>query len=95
MGAYVNPPNESKESWLNRMGMPIQRPNSLTDVGLQELPVCLINNGIFTAAAIAYSNGELEELGIRDGRPKQWYAVKMMDLMGVSNLKDYLGQLGR
>lgn len=78
MGYYINPADMSKESWLSLNGRRI----SQLDVGNfdfsgDELPVCLVNNGAFTAAGIAYDKSEAQAFNNpSDARPKIWYAVK-------------------
>jgi hypothetical protein len=79
MGYYINPPDCTKEHWLATKGTVISRPLSLDDVGPNHLPVCLVDNGPFRAAGIAYSQSELDawnqdELD-GDRRPRTWYRV--------------------
>lgn len=102
MGCYINPggwigepDNEfpksmSKESWLAEYGHEFY-PRVWEDVPEGQLPVCLINNGVFTSAAIAYNPVELVSLkvGTRD-RPVMWYLALIDDLKKVSPLQTYL-----
>lgn len=34
--------------------------------------ICVVDNGFFQAAAFAYSQSELDEFKVDDGRPKAW-----------------------
>lgn len=92
MGAYVNPPDTTKEQWLKQHGQPITGPPQRFDgLGTKFLPVCVVDNGHFTAAGIAFSQNELKVFADpNDPRPKKWYWVHIEDLLTVSNLKDYL-----
>jgi hypothetical protein len=76
MGYYVNPPNSSKEAWLNENGV-VLAPSSVMNFNFSDnfLPVCLVDNGPFTAAAICYNADERDEFARGDGRSKKWYAV--------------------
>ena len=79
MGEYINPRDRSKEQFLLDHGRLIDSPG---DVYAGELPVCLVDNGPFTAAGIAYSRGEIEAFDSpSDDRPKSWWAVKIDDLL--------------
>jgi hypothetical protein len=80
MGAYVNPEEVSKEAWLAEHGTPL---------GINE------DNGMFTAAGIAYSEGELGAFtDPRDPRPKLYFSVPVEKLHEVSpELKGYMGEL--
>jgi hypothetical protein len=80
MGYYINPSDgSSKESWLEKHGEPL----SLLEVkefdfNKGSLPVCLVDNGDFTAAGIAYDSGEKDYFldSSHDSRPKAWFSVK-------------------
>ena len=37
--------------------------------------VCLVDNGPFVAAAVAYSEEEMRVFSRSDGRPKTWYVI--------------------
>lgn len=89
MGCYINPRSETKEDFLRAKG---ERCLGVPAVNLKEdkLAVCLVNNGPFTAAAVAFSQRELEEFAREDGRPKAWFYVKIDDLKQVSDIANWL-----
>jgi hypothetical protein len=90
MGSYINPANQSKESWLEENGTWSATPKTVTaEPGC--LPVCLINNVMFTAAGIAYNDHELKAFSYNDGRSKLWYWVEVEKLLdpNVSDLHFY------
>jgi len=85
MGFYINPPNETKESFLKREGLPIEYPFTWDDILDDYLPVILINNGVFNAAGIAYCEDKLNVFcDPRDPRPKKYFVVKIDKLYDVS-----------
>lgn len=89
MGCYVNPQSESKELFLQREGRVINVNEA--KITSTELPVCLVNNGPFTAAAVGYSNSEIQAFGdVTDRRPKVWFMVPIEKLKEVSDLETYL-----
>jgi hypothetical protein len=96
MGSYINPPDQSKEDWLADNGREIPAPNptnGLADLigDADDLPVCLVDNGRFTSAAIVFNDKELFEFtNTPDSRPKMWYMVPVEKLLEVSNLEHYL-----
>lgn len=96
MGCYVNPKNESKEAWLEKHGtaMPINIDTSYNDYCKDEcLPVILVDNGMFTAAGVAYDEREFQDFtSPMDLRPKRGYKVKIEDLKKVSDIEDYLSR---
>lgn len=82
MGYYVNPEDESKERFLVRVGQPISQGQALIfDFTSDYLPVCLVDNGLFTAAGIAYNREEVVAFTRPDDhRPKLWFKVLKADL---------------
>lgn len=88
MGCYVNPTNMSKEDWLRQHGRRV----SIDDVEIaeSELPVCLVDNGMFRAAGVAYDERELEAFSVpSDTRPKVWFMVSREALRTASDLIYY------
>ena len=78
MGLYLNPLHESKEAFLERHGRPIKESEfkNWDFLKKDELPVVWVNNGPFTAAAVAYDEGELRAFTEhKDPRPKSYFAV--------------------
>ena len=93
MGAYVNPNGCSKEIWLSKNATYLGKTApKWKDVKPNHFPICLVNNGCFTAGAIAFSERELCEFSNpSDTRPKQWYICDIDQLHLVSpELKDYI-----
>jgi len=88
MGFYVNPPDESKESFLKREGIAAPNTPRITwdSVPQGYLPVVLLDNGHFSAAAIAYDKSELNEAtSLDDPRPRQIFMVKIEKLIPVAD----------
>lgn len=74
MGYYINPPDMSKEQFLQKHGTPIN-PNDY-QFNEEKLPVCLVDNGWMTAAGIAPDARELAVFNDpADARPKLWFEV--------------------
>ena len=86
MGYYINPKDMSKEEFLVRKGTILdQAPNVHEADG--RTAVCLVNNGLFTAAGICFSANKLKEFtDTQDHRPKNWYMVKSSDLAPFCSL---------
>lgn len=92
MGLYINPPTQSKEDWLAQNGSIVgEAPPTLIksfDHVRTLLPVCLVDNGAFTAAAIAYDQREFDDFRRPDDhRRKLWFLVpvtKLCEVMGMT-----------
>lgn len=95
MGYYVNPPQESKEAFLEKNGIHAHSDIKIAWSEVPEgfLPVVLLDNGPFTAAGIAYSERELEAFtSPTDRRPRKIYMVPIEKLLLVSggDFKEYV-----
>jgi hypothetical protein len=89
MGFYVDPLDESKESFLKREGAlaPYNQKISWASVPKGFVPVVLLDNGRFTAAGIAYCERELDAFtGPNDRRPRTIYLVKTEKLFPVTDI---------
>lgn len=74
MGIYINPPDMTKEQFLEKFG--IECRGDELEILEDMLPVVLVDSGYFTAAAIAYSRYELSCLvDPFDPRPRKYYMV--------------------
>lgn len=87
MGLYINPKDMEKEDWLRRnntgvMTSPPAR-NTRERNGERDMIVCLVDNGVFLAAGVAYSQDELCAFAIPDGRDKLFIWVPIMKLEEV------------
>lgn len=81
MGYYINPIGMSKEEWLLINGEHIHWSDALIVDMTEYTPVCLVDNGGFTAAAICYNVEEADRfLNPNDTRPKMWFLVETAKL---------------
>lgn len=95
MGIYINPTNgQTKEEWLKEHATDPKEPlmRACEDINYQSvkeagyLPVCLIDNGGFTAAGVAYNEDELKVFITRNGgRPTTWFLVPIEKLNDPSS----------
>jgi hypothetical protein len=93
MGFYVNPQKETKEAFLARCGRGIDAHFKWQNLPAGSLPVTLVDNGPFTAAAICYSKEEFEEFtDPNDRRLRMYYLVKIEDLLPVGG-SDFAGYM--
>lgn len=58
MGYYINPPDMTKEEFLNKYGILIKESDVMANEFGNEFPVVLVDNGLFTAAGILYDDVE-------------------------------------
>lgn len=88
MGYYINPEKETKEEFLKREGIEVEK-LSWDEVPEGHLPVVLCYNPLFTAAGIAFSLNELKAFtDPSDTRKKKYYYVEKTKLKDVSDLPE-------
>lgn len=87
MGLYINPPNMSKEQFLTVFGTPCGI-DDFCNAPEGKTGVCLVDNGRFTAAGVAYSKGEAEAFARADGRYKRFYLVPTHRLSVNAGISD-------
>lgn len=85
MGLYINPPSETKEQWINRHKLDgvVKFPDQpyWPDADENFLPICLVDNGGVTAAAVCFSLDEFRVFNDPiDPRPKTWHYILIDDL---------------
>ena len=98
MGCYVNPKESTKEAWLEanakKRGVITGGAGTIpkySDFPAGTMPVVLVDNGRFRAAAVAYCEEEYKEfIDPRDDRPRIIFEAKIDDLLKVSDLKCYM-----
>ncbi len=82
MGLYVNPTTQSKEAWVQQHAIALHRTGDAVTGGRHgeiissgRVPLVLVDNGIFTALGVLYSQHEAEDFAREDGRPKLFITV--------------------
>lgn len=82
MGYYINPPTMAKEEWLaNQSEFSYTAPKQYRDE--KHVAVVLVDNGMFTAAGIAYDQHELAAFAREDGRAKLWFWVPIAEIVAL------------
>jgi len=78
VGEYLNPP-EDKLQWLLRNATVVaEDQQQFVDPATEKVTVCLVDNGAFMAAAVAYSEHEFNDFNREaDTRPKLWFVVDL------------------
>lgn len=90
MGYYIDPVDCTKEQWLKQHGVRLDAAPDWSAVRKDDrLPVCLVDNGLFTAAGVAYSPNEQAAFARPDGRAKAWFSVAIADLRAVKAIPDW------
>lgn len=87
MGIYVNPSDMLKELWMLKNGeevLPHELPDKAPVGDADSRLVCLVNNGGFNAAAVAFSQDEYMVFrDPSDRRFKVWFSVPREKLLEV------------
>jgi len=96
MGIYINPSDNDKEGWLRKNGF--EASDALIAKNTADFkthfPICLVDNGHFTAAAVADTEEEFERFNDpRDLRPKHWFVVGIDQLTSEVIGKVYANHL--
>lgn len=95
MGLYINPVGMSKEDWLEKNAQP--GCEEFIDPSTGNVSVCLVENGYFTAAAVAFNEREFNAFTRpSDQRPKLWFRVSVDQINAVTNgeARAYFGERG-
>lgn len=82
MGYYIEVPNAHNKAGqlinlygASNIGLP---PKKLADVPKGKVLVCVVQNGVFDAAGVCYSEEELEAFKeTRTGRPRTWLVMNV------------------
>ena len=89
MGYYIDPMDMSKEEWLAKNGIKMHLAELKGSDLFDTLPVCLVNNGAFTAAAVCFSAEEFKDFSNpKDMRDKQWFIVPIPQLLEVGAIPE-------
>jgi hypothetical protein len=86
MGIYINPPNhQSKEDFLMAKGTVVEvEEMQLLITDPDDVGVCLVNNGMFTAAVVAHDQREVADFtSPKDDRDKMYFKVPRTDLRAL------------
>jgi hypothetical protein len=99
MGFYIELPehlNKALQLKRDHEAQYVQRPASLAEVPVDKTLVCVVENGMFDAAGIVYSDEELAAFAHFDGRRKTWLLVSTTEVLKLSpHLKQFLCEDGR
>lgn len=84
MGYYIETPhNKGKAKWLHETyntAVPTRLPKEFDTTG-KTVQICVVDNGPFEAAAIAYSQSELNVFAMPDSIPRQWLIMNREDVI--------------
>jgi len=90
MGCYINTVNMTKDFWLyNQQEGTLEAP-VWDDMPEGMLPVCLVQNEMFSAAGVAFNEEERDDFARDDGRPKRWFVLPIESIRAVSDLDKWL-----
>ena len=99
MGCYINPPDMTKEQWLEENASELPPPPDSLEKFIDKYEsgkqpfyiVCLVDNGYFTAAAVAFDKDELMAFAnTTDLRPKKWYVATYEALTRVCPIDHWI-----
>jgi len=86
MGYYISPKDMRKEEWLSENAKPVYS-RDIAELNRKDgwIPICLVKNPSFSAAAIAYDEQESARFAENstDQRPRKWYVARREDVIKV------------
>ncbi len=91
MGYYIQvPENKGKAQQIVNLygGRIVEQPLSFTEKKLNEAVICVIDNGMFEAAAFCYSQEELDYfINDNTGRAKTWVVMGWDTACNLTNYR--------
>lgn len=91
MGYYIPGPTVGKGAYLIKEHDALPCSQAMAWMAIEHptmVPVCVVSNGDFEAAAVVYSDAEYEGFADRqDVRPKQWYVMNRTKAYELSGFK--------
>ena len=88
MGRYINPPDESKEDFLNREAVEISREEfiSLNFPDEEMAHLCLVKNASFSACVVSESKEDSKYYAdLSDERPKRYFLIEHSKIKELIN----------
>jgi len=90
MGLYINPATSSKEQWLKRYARQVDSASFVYAEKTGQVPIILIDNGMFTACAVAYKESEFKEITrLSETRPRTFFYADTEELKNVLHGEEY------
>jgi len=92
MGYYIQvPAHKDKAQQIVKLygGRIIPYPLAFEDVPAHEALICVVDNGLFEAAAFCYDQDEFQAFSYPDGRPRVWVVIdrkKACELSGYQEV---------
>lgn len=87
MGVYLEVPDRlGKAMQLKRDhgAQVVVKPEKLSEIPKDKTLICVVENGLFDAAGVAYSQKEMDEFAHFDGRPKTWMLISTSEVLKMS-----------
>ncbi len=81
MGRYINPLTMSKEEFLYTVGKPIPRTFKWSELPEGYLPVVLVDNGNWSAAAICSDEADFQMCLEEEKRPIECFLLRVEDIV--------------
>lgn len=96
MGYYVNPKEMSKPDFLMKYGILITESEARKHKAMESeaMVVVLVDNGLFMAAGVAFSDQERDAFLSPDGRKKAIFLVGVKHLGEKAGLKNFPAKFG-
>lgn len=93
MGYYIEvPSNKGKAQQIVELygGRIAFNPPLFEDISPDEAIICVVDNGLFEAAAYCYNQEELNEFSFNDGRPRMWVIMNLQKARKLTGFEEYI-----
>jgi len=91
LGYYIEvPQHKGKAQQIVELygGRRVSRPQSYQDLAPDEAIICVVDNGLFEAAAFCYNEDEFNVFAFPDGRSRAWVVISREKACELSGYKE-------